>query len=264
MARGQHDQLNQDLIIEGSRKIHPLKRVQGQDYPMTVVEELDQWNKGQFYKIYATTQLISIVISDFQNPTTLNVANGNASESSLGLEGAGQNYFKDSSKPDGDACCEDSTLKDVSEMEWPNSPSETDFRDDTNLDGNSHRETSEDSTLSYMSYQPLLKGKKRKFVMSDDEDPDIIMNDLHEDDSDNLLAEEVQPRDNKAGSTTRRQFHSKADKRKKNNTVSNHDSDADSGESEKEEDVDETKRDTRGKVYLFSYLCFLIFVFLSL
>ena len=127
MARGQHDQLNQDLIIEGSRKIHPLKCVQGQDYPMTVVEELDQWNKGQFYKIYATTQLISIVISDFQNPTTLNVANGNASESSSGLEGAGQNYFKDSSKPDGDACCEDSTLKDVSEMEWPNSPSETDF-----------------------------------------------------------------------------------------------------------------------------------------
>ena len=38
--------------------------------------------------------------------------------------------------------------------------------------------------------------------MSDDGDPDIIMNDLHEDDSDNPLAEEIQPSDNKAGSTT--------------------------------------------------------------
>ena len=104
MARGQHDQPNQDLIIEGSKKIHPSKRVQGQDYPMMVVEELDQQNKGQFYKIYATTQFISIFISDFRNPTTLNVANGNVSESSSGLKGAGQNYFKDPLKPDGDTC----------------------------------------------------------------------------------------------------------------------------------------------------------------
>ena len=202
--------------------------------------------------------------TDFRNPTTLNeVGNRNTSESSSGLEGAGHSYFKDPSKPDGDACREDGTLKDASEMEWPNSPSETDFRDDTNLDGNSHRETSVDLALSYASYQPLLKGKKRKFVMSDDEDPDVIMIDLHEDDSDNPLAEGIQPRDNKAGSTTRCQFHSKADKRKKKGTESNRDSDADSGESEKEED-DETKRDTRGKVYLFSYLCFLIFVFSTL
>ena len=50
MAHRQHDQPNQSLIVEGSQRIHPSKHVQGHDYPMTVVEELDQWNKGQFYK----------------------------------------------------------------------------------------------------------------------------------------------------------------------------------------------------------------------
>ena len=197
--------------------------------------------------------------TDFQNPTTLNeVGNRNTSESSSGLEGAGHSYFKDPSKPDGDACREDGTLKDASEMEWPNSPSETDFRDDTNLDGNSRRETSVDSALSYASYQPLLKGKKRKFVMSDDEDPDVIMIDLHEDDSDNPLAEGIQPRDNKAGSTTRRQFHSKADKRKKKvpNQIAI---------------VMQTVVRARRKkmmkqkeIHAARFTCFLIFVFLSL
>ena len=38
--------------------------------------------------------------------------------------GKGKIYFKDSSKPDGDACNDDSTLKDASELEWPDSPSE--------------------------------------------------------------------------------------------------------------------------------------------
>ena len=197
--------------------------------------------------------------TDFRNPTTLNeVGNRNTSESSSGLEGAGHSYFKDPSKPDGDACREDGTLKDASEMEWPNSPSETDFRDDTNLDGNSHRETSVDLALSYASYQPLLKGKKRKFVMSDDEDLDVIMIDLHEDDSDNPLAEGIQPRDNKAGSTTRRQFHSKADKRKKKvpNQIAI---------------VMQTVVRARRKkmmkqkeIHAARFICFLIFVFLSL
>ena len=95
--------------------------------------------------------------------------------------------------------------------------------------------------------------------MSDDEDLDIIMNDLHEDDSDNLLAEEVQPRDNKAGSTTQRQFHSKADKRKKKipyqitivmQTV-----------------VRARRKKTLTKqkeIHAARFICFLIFVFLSL
>jgi hypothetical protein len=33
-------------------------------------------------------------------------------------------YLKDSSVPDGKACCEDSTLKDASEMTWLHSPSQ--------------------------------------------------------------------------------------------------------------------------------------------
>jgi hypothetical protein len=32
--------------------------------------------------------------------------------------------LKDSSKPDGEACNEDGTLKDAEEMEWPNSPTD--------------------------------------------------------------------------------------------------------------------------------------------
>ena len=190
------------------------------------------------------------------------------SESSSGIESAGNNYLKDFSKPDGDACREDGTLKDASEMEWPNSPSETDFRDDSNLDDDSRRDASEDS----ISYQPLSKGKKRKHVISDDEDNDIIMVDLH-DNSDSSLADEIQPRDKAGTSSTQRQFLSKAEKRKKRNTESSGESDGDSGESEKEEDGD-TKKDTRKVNYLcfltfvflslFSRLCFLIFVFLTL
>ena len=77
--------------------------------------------------------LFQVFITYFQNPTTLNdvvtLVNRNSSESSLWLKGAGHNYFKDPLKPDDDACHEDSTLKDASEMKWPDSPSETDFRD---------------------------------------------------------------------------------------------------------------------------------------
>jgi len=34
-------------------------------------------------------------------------------------------YLKDASKPDGEACCDDGTLKDASEMEWAHSPSQS-------------------------------------------------------------------------------------------------------------------------------------------
>ena len=112
------------------------------------------------------------------------MANRNMSESSSEIESASNNYFKDFSKPDGDTCHEDGTLKDASEMEWPNSPSESNFRDDSNLNDDSHCEASEDS----ISYQPLSKGEKRKHVISDDEDNDIIMVDLHNN-SDSSLAE---------------------------------------------------------------------------
>ena len=64
MARGQHDQPNPNLIVEGSRKILPTKRIQGEDYPTTVLERSDQRKKGFSYEICATagTALISILL----------------------------------------------------------------------------------------------------------------------------------------------------------------------------------------------------------
>ena len=47
MARG-HDQPNLALIIEGSR---PSKRIQGHDYPVTALEELQKRGKGTYYCI---------------------------------------------------------------------------------------------------------------------------------------------------------------------------------------------------------------------
>jgi hypothetical protein len=46
MARGQHDQPNPNLIVEGSQKVQPSKRIRGHDYPMTALEELDQRSKS--------------------------------------------------------------------------------------------------------------------------------------------------------------------------------------------------------------------------
>jgi len=46
MARGEHDKPDPTLIIEGSRRALPSKRVQGQGYPTTVSEELRERDKG--------------------------------------------------------------------------------------------------------------------------------------------------------------------------------------------------------------------------
>ena len=46
MACGEHDKPDPTLIIEGSRRALPSKRVQGQGYPTTVSEELRERNKG--------------------------------------------------------------------------------------------------------------------------------------------------------------------------------------------------------------------------
>jgi hypothetical protein len=40
------DQPDPTLIVEGSRRIHPSRRVQGQNYPTTALEELEQREKG--------------------------------------------------------------------------------------------------------------------------------------------------------------------------------------------------------------------------
>jgi hypothetical protein len=47
MARGEHDKPDPTLIITGSRRAHPSKRIQGQGYPTTVLEELrERGDKG--------------------------------------------------------------------------------------------------------------------------------------------------------------------------------------------------------------------------
>ena len=67
---------------------------------------------------------------------------------------------------------------------------------------------------------------------------------------------ELDARKNMAGSSTgtsQRQFHCKNEKRKKNNT--DRESDTDSGESEKEDVVMDNAKEDKIKVLLFSYLC---------
>ena len=46
MARGELDRPDPALIIEGSRRSHPSKRVQGKDYPILVSEEVRHRAKG--------------------------------------------------------------------------------------------------------------------------------------------------------------------------------------------------------------------------
>ena len=40
MARGEHDRPDPFLIVEGSRRSNPTKCIQGDDYPITPLEEL--------------------------------------------------------------------------------------------------------------------------------------------------------------------------------------------------------------------------------
>jgi len=40
------DQPDPTLILEGSRRTHPSRRIQGQDYPTTALQELEERVKG--------------------------------------------------------------------------------------------------------------------------------------------------------------------------------------------------------------------------
>ena len=48
MARGEHDRPDPSLIVEGSRRTNPSKRIQGDDYPITPLEELRVRSKGMY------------------------------------------------------------------------------------------------------------------------------------------------------------------------------------------------------------------------
>ena len=183
--------------------------------------------------------------------------NRNVSESSSAIEAG--TYFKDASKPDGDACREDGTLKDASELEWPNSPSDPapNFPKDSVSDSDAHHE---DYLPSYLS-----KGKKRKYDSSDEEDSDIMMDSPAHDKNtqrkrlaggNNSSDDEITGRNHAASGsskTIQHQICHKSDKRKKDNTDDSNA--ADSGESEKEDVVMEDTKENRNKVSLFSCLC---------
>ena len=52
MAHGEHDKPDPTLIIEGSRRTHPSKRIKGQGYPITISEELrERADKGDILTI---------------------------------------------------------------------------------------------------------------------------------------------------------------------------------------------------------------------
>jgi hypothetical protein len=142
----------------------------------------------------------------------------------------GGTYLKDVSKPDGEACREDGTLKDASEMDWSHSPSAPNFREledpDLPVDGNTRQEDSEpESELSYLS-NGRHDSKKRKNEFSDEENTDSNL-------------DELAPRKNSAktaGSSKRHQFTSHRKKIKKKNIDREGDPLADS-EREKEDDT---------------------------
>jgi hypothetical protein len=48
MARKEHDRPDPSLIVEGTRRSHPSKRIQGNDYPITPSEELRVRSKGTY------------------------------------------------------------------------------------------------------------------------------------------------------------------------------------------------------------------------
>lgn len=113
-------------IVEGSRRTHPSRRVQGHDYPTTALEELHQREK----------------IKNTSNEY---------SDTSSSSNQKGKIYLKDQTKPDGEACNEDGTLKDATELEWPDSPTQpgqpnildnNSVWDYWNLDKNNARKTS--------------------------------------------------------------------------------------------------------------------------
>jgi hypothetical protein len=132
MAR---DKPDPTLIVEGSRRAHPSKRVQGHDYPTTALEELEQREKGMnthpsLDLDFNANHRDPTVFSNPQNRTKNTVdtsltstawSSSNAFSSSHTKE---KKHLKDSTKPDGEACNTDGTLKDASELQWPDSPTQ--------------------------------------------------------------------------------------------------------------------------------------------
>ena len=127
MARG-HDQPNLALIIDGRRQHQPSKRIQGEDYPVSALEELQKRDRGSAYSrsiFFKNTKIL------FEGVTKApGVSSKNISNKLLDTNEKEKPYLRDAAKPVGDACRDDGTLKDANEIDWLNSPSELEPRND--------------------------------------------------------------------------------------------------------------------------------------
>src|ERR1700689_332106 len=125
MVRG-HDQPDPSLIIQGSRQVQVSKRGQGKDYPLTALEELKERQRSKQVNDRPIggsklTFCIDKVTRDDEAILGANNAFFEAWQDAV----EGGSAEKDKSKPDGDVCRPDGTLKDASEMDWPHSPSDS-------------------------------------------------------------------------------------------------------------------------------------------
>jgi hypothetical protein len=124
MARGEHDRPDPSLIVEGSRRVHRSKRVQGQDYPITPLEELRlkgiQPSPSATY-IRSENTLIGNATT---GGNTSSGSNGHIPEVTLTSYQQNLRETPSGDATRGDAVREDGTLKDADEMVWLHSPSD--------------------------------------------------------------------------------------------------------------------------------------------
>ncbi len=125
MARGEHDRPDPSLIVQGSRRPQPSRCIQGDDYPVTPLEELQVRSKGM-YSPCATSHSenisIGVVKTGIGDSSSLSHGRNISPVASSSCQQ--ETYLIDKSQPNGDACRDDGTLKDASKMEWPHSPTD--------------------------------------------------------------------------------------------------------------------------------------------
>jgi hypothetical protein len=123
----EHDRPDPNLIIQGGRRVQPSKRGLGNDYPVTPLEELRERDKSKWMTVKKSVFKTYITYNIKDDSVLFQVDNADRMEegsSGVGSLGDTERILKDRNMPDGDACRPDGTLKDASEMEWPDSPSE--------------------------------------------------------------------------------------------------------------------------------------------
>ena len=204
MARGEHDRPDPTLIVEGSRRALPSKRIQGDDYPITPLEELRTRDKGKLTK-YDGRKTICLILSWLGTAKASNFIVESTTKASVNRDLEDEaTYLKDTSKPDGEACRDDGTLKDASEIEWLHSPSQN---------------------------HPIIRGEKRKRDSGE----------LVDSDSDNELPETIRPTAEKSPKNRHEQTGSATASVHSPTNSGGDDASATEGESEQEDDAESNK-----------------------